>query len=604
MARKKHRKAGTSRSQPFQAVEFQFPLFALRLAVPALVALFAAIAWSERGIHEDGFFYLRVVDVFLHTGELAYNPGERFETNTDFLWTLLLIPGPALGLDPVLWLQIAGLLVHVAALLAIFVLARKLLGDSEFALAALILLGAHYSFAHFATTGFGTVLQALAALCCLLALLRFGKSANLRSGTILGCALSFLALCRLDSAVLGAPVALCALFFAWRSGNAARTGLVAALGIPALAAALLLLWKQSYYGDIFPATYYIKGTNVYAGVDIQKERLERGAGYLLLYWRVYFLWALAAAAAFGFWRARRGPAKNRRDGREVRIPLLLTMAGMVVLWHAYTIRVGGDFVEFRFMMPQAPMLMILLAAGLSALPRLGLRVAVAAAALVSFAHMQETSARAEAGDYALSPAGIDTVRGDWFETVKIVTADGSRLDVAPDSHRIGLAHPVRALAEMFRHLGPYPSQVRLGFQSGGSASFSTRLLLTETYGYADSRIGNAAPEDVVFQESGWTGHNTRALPHLLARIGVNLIPHIRSFPAPPDYERPFIWAANVVLPGALNADNLRRVKLPDDSQLFTLRTEAGHFLPVLYFNRNETIDRVLDERGIERVNVF
>ena len=45
-------------------------------------------------------------------------------------------------------------------------------------------------------------------------------------------------------------------------------------------------------------------------------------------------------------------------------------------------------------------------------------------------------------------------------------------------------------------------------------------------------------------------------------------------------------------------------KFPPDSQAFVAPTPDNMFVPVLYFNRNEVVDRILDENGIERVNVF
>ena len=138
MARKK-RKAG--HRPPHSGAEFHIPPAALRIAVPALVVLFSAFAWLARGVHEDGFFYLRVVDVFLHSGDLSYNPGELYETNTDFLWTFLLMPGPAAGVDGILWMHIVSVLIYAAALWATFSLAKKLFPNSEAALIALILFG-------------------------------------------------------------------------------------------------------------------------------------------------------------------------------------------------------------------------------------------------------------------------------------------------------------------------------------------------------------------------------------------------------------------------------------------------------------------------------
>ena len=77
--------------------------------------------------------------------------------------------------------------------------------------------------------------------------------------------------------------------------------------------------------------------------------------------------------------------------------------------------------------------------------------------------------------------------------------------------------------------------------------------------------------------------------------------------APPDFSRPLAAAENPRLQWATAVShdfNLVESEFPPDTQLFSLPLPDGQFMPVVYFNRNQTIDRILDERGIERVNVF
>ena len=588
MARKKH-KTGKPPGVPAA----QLPPAALRFAVPALVALFSLFAWIGRGVHEDGFFYLRVADVFLHSGELAYNPGERFETNTDFLWSLLLIPGPALGLDGILWMHLLGVAIGAAALWGTFVLARRLLSDAESALAALVLLGTHYTFIHFAATGFGVVLQALAALCALLGLCRFGENPSARNGAILGAGLAFLALCRLDSAVLGIPVALCALFFARRSGRAALPGVAWGLGIPAAVAALLLAWKLHYYGDIFPATYYTKGAAERAGLDLSDFKLRQGIAYLTAYWRHYFLWLLAAVAAFGAWKMS---AKKRRNESAGRGAILWTMAAMCVLWHGYMLQVGGGYAEFRFMAATAPPLMILLAWGFSGLTRHWRAAAVAAAAVFSILHWRSPASEIAPGIYW----------GNYMLHTRL--ASGLRTEVyAPEGFNeqrmMGLA-----LAELFAPLGDYPPEVKVASAGGGVSAYFPKVAWVETHGYADARISRANSEDLwLYPESNLVGHHIVARPKWLARHGVNLIAEAGQVYPRLDFSAPLGGQANPRLTWAAAASVSpvgRDLELPPDSQLFALPLEDGRFTPVLYLNRNQTIDRILDERGIERVNVF
>ena len=585
--------------------------------IPALVAVFALFAWFARGVHEDGFFFLRVVDVFLRGGGLAYNPGERFETNTDFLWTLLLVPGPAAGMDDILWMHIAGVVVYAGALWATFVLARKLFSDSDAALAALVLLGTHYTFTHFAATGFGAVLQALAAVCCLLALWRFGEKTDFRNGAVLGAALSFLALCRLDSAIFGAPVVLCAMLFAWRVGKPALSGIAAALAIPAAVSGALLFWKWSYYGDIFPATYYTKGALSQAGIDDSAFKVRRGVFYVAEYWKRYFLWLLAAAAAFGAWRMSGRKQKGGDENGGRRTALLRTAAAMCVLWHLYMLRIGGGYAEFRFMSAQAPMMMLLLAWGFSGLARHWRWAAVCAAGFFSLLHWATASGR-------LTP-GVE--RAKTMVHTRLVWDGGVRTEIYTPRGFVNHRLLGEGLAELFAPLGAYPPEVKVASPAGGVPAYLAKLRWVEMHGYADARISRAdAPDLWRFPDEELVGHRILARPKWLARRGVNLVADTGAYPRRkdrkeqakldadpnhayprPDFFAPISGAANPRLWWAAKASGSPAgadLELPPDSQLFALPLPDRRAVPVLYFNRNTVIDKALDDREIERVNVF
>ena len=614
MARKKRNPGNLPRHS---GAEFQIPPAALRFAVPALVVFFSVFAWTQRGVYEDGFFYLRVVDVFLHSGVLAYNPAERYETNTDFLWTVLLIPGPAAGVDDILWMHIVGVAVYAAALCAAFSLARKLLSDSDAALVALVLLGGHYSFAHFAVTGFAPHLQALAALCCLLALMRFGESASTRNGAALGLALLFLALCRLDSAVFGIPLVLCVLFLAWRNGKAALPAVALATGIPSVLFGGVLLWKLSYYGDILPATYYAKAA--VRGDTNTDFFLARGASYAALYWQRYFLWAPAGVAAWGAWKIFKAKGTGKCPLPRVRPALLWTMAAMCACWHLYMLRNGGDLTEFRFLMPQTPMMMILAAAGLRGLARQWRWMAAGGAVFLSLLHwqtapanipmpwMERFSAGAGYGSNSLPRAG------DSFNLVKtkMEFKGGIRetlpIQTPPETPFQRSILTGTAFRDLFETLGKYPPEVRVAFTAGGAPAYAAPLLWTEMRGWADSRISNAdTAKGEIFVGPPTIGHSVLARPKLLARLGVNLVTNFDlASENPPNFSRPQDEGYHSPMAWALAASSSPRgVELPPDSAMFLMPMPGDFFIPVLYFNRNETIDRILDERGIERVNVF
>ena len=569
----RHRRKTGNRPR-HSGAEFQISPAALRFAVPALIALFSLLAWFQRGVYEDGFIYLRVAENLAEGRGFVYNPGERYETNTDFLWSVLLGLGIAAGVDSILAMHVLGVAIFASALFAAFAFARKLFSGAESALVALVLLGGHFTFVHFAATGFAPALQALAALCCLLALARFGDKPDIFGGTMLGFALFFLALCRLDSVVFGLPLVLCAVFFARRNGARALSGLVFALAIPSVLFGGVLLWKWLYYGDVFPATYYAKAAGSQGGESQMAFYAGAGVKYVADYWKAYFFWIFAPLAVFGFMRSFSFGRGRAMQG------LFWTVAAMCALWHAYMLRIGGGYYEFRFLAAQAPLLMILLAAGFNGLPPLWRRAATCGALALSLLH------------------GQSAPTGGVFYVRQIEGDNGPRLEISGGFEGIELVSD--GLADVFKNVEDYHPQVKAA-GAGGLMSWRKKLLWVEPAGYADPRIGKADLSDLWYYSDRTVGHRINARPKWMARHGVNLMVDAGTIvQGKPDFAaRPLVWAAAAAFsPQGVD------LELPPDSQLFALPLRDGRFSPVLYFNRNETIDRVLDERGIERVNVF
>jgi len=100
-------------------------------------------------------------------------------------------------------------------------------------------------------------------------------------------------------------------------------------------------WKLSYYGDLLPHAFYLKAVNA--------SSLERGLTYFYTFVVSYDLAPFLFAAIFFF---------GRLFLREHR--LLLPLAGVTSLWFVYILKIGGDFMEFRFMVPVIPLMMVLL----------------------------------------------------------------------------------------------------------------------------------------------------------------------------------------------------------------------------------------------------
>ena len=111
--------------------------------------------------------------------------------------------------------------------------------------------------------------------------------------------------------------------------------------IPLVCVGCWLAWKYSYYGDLLPRAFYLKAVNA--------SSLERGFRYFYEFIVSYNLAPFLFFCIFFF------GAVFRRENR-----VQLMMAATVTLWFFYVLKVGGDFMEFRFMAPVIPPMMILL----------------------------------------------------------------------------------------------------------------------------------------------------------------------------------------------------------------------------------------------------
>jgi arabinofuranosyltransferase len=310
----------------------------------AIVVVLVAAAFKLRFVQDDAFISFRYADNLVRGAGLVFNPGEPVEGYTNFLWTLLVAAGMRLGLDPVPTAHVLGLACFAGSLSLVFLLASHLLASRRQALVALLLTGTNYTFLCYGTGGLETQLQALLFLGLVrlsVGALRAPPTPVLLVGVSLVAALALLT--RLDSAVV---VAACGAAVLWRIGRD-RTGagrLGAAVALLAPAAVLVggwLAWKWSTYGGLLPNTFHVK---VGGGTSV-----VRGVGYLFAFLASYFLVAHAVLAiALG------------RDLRRLASAPHRLVAATIVLWCAYVVWVGGDFMEFRFFVPILPLATILL----------------------------------------------------------------------------------------------------------------------------------------------------------------------------------------------------------------------------------------------------
>ena len=106
------------------------------------------------------------------------------------------------------------------------------------------------------------------------------------------------------------------------------------------------VWKYFYYGDILPNTFYVKVTSATSPV--------RGASYIIQFYQSYFL--LPFLLLFLLY------LKSILARAELRV-----LAVIVLLWTLYVTKIGGDFMEFRLLVPILPFVYILILGSILAL---------------------------------------------------------------------------------------------------------------------------------------------------------------------------------------------------------------------------------------------
>jgi hypothetical protein len=330
-----------------------------RLLLVAPLAV-AAVVWGYHWLWfgDDAFISFRYARNLAEGHGLVYNPGERVEGYTNFLWTALLGAGMAVGVSPLLLSTILSLAAFATVVVLVTWLAARLAPPESPVLvsAAAVVTGASYIMASFATSGLETMFAAALAL-AMLALASKGYW-GLAGLSGIGAALSHPDHILLYGA-MGTALLLDHVTFReprqWWNDVARRSQLVR-FGLPLLAVFIpYYLGRWAYYGDFYPNTYYAK-----SGGDAY---FKQGGRYLLI---TFFASGAFIALPLSLYGAAR--RWSRVEARYVLIAL--------PLFCTYVAKIGGDFMLGRLFVPLLPLVFLFAecaARDLLATTRLGVR---------------------------------------------------------------------------------------------------------------------------------------------------------------------------------------------------------------------------------------
>ncbi|MBL0176068.1 MAG: hypothetical protein IPP94_12515 [Ignavibacteria bacterium] len=284
-------------------------------------------------LEDDAMISMRYAHNLADGEGLVWNPGERVEGYSNFLWTLYmalvhLLPLPLSKTSAVI--LVTNILLAVATVPVLILFVRALGGGGFAVLTSVLAFTLCRNAMVWVTGGLETTFLGFVVL---LALLRIVREADATGPKVVTCLLiGMLALIRADAVVLS--MLLCA--FAFAVSGKRKTVTVYALLACALAV-LHELFRLHTYGALLPNTAYLK-TAQWSG------RNAVGLAYVADFAKSYALFL--AFAAFGALTTRR-----KYSG-----PLI----GVLLVYAAWTAFIGGDvFHDFRYFVPLLPVLMAL-----------------------------------------------------------------------------------------------------------------------------------------------------------------------------------------------------------------------------------------------------
>lgn len=567
--------------------------------------------WSPRWIQDDAYISFRYANNLVQGRGLVYNPGDRVEGYTNFLWTLISsIPLLRGAEDPLPFMHRFSAFLWFGTYIILLLLSINLFREGAWgAPLALIPLAYHWSYNMWFFSGMETPLVSFFTV---LTIFFFSFDPEKFKGSLLLTVLSAVGLImtRPDAVFLLLALAVLGLALYWRKLFIEKKW-VTYLLLPSLPLLLIYLpytiWRVAYYGSFYPNTYYAKVAYL--------TYYSRGWEYLRTYFKVFPFAPYLLLVVLG---ALLSPEGNTRRF------LWAALLGAVFVFF-YVVRLGGDFMEWRFLTPITGVLYPAICVGAGVMVEriwhFGLRLAG------KLHKLRDTLPREPVSrNTGLALGWIASVITVYLlSSVTISSTARARTTMMPGQETIALLgrycdskqYNWKIAGRLFDEL--LPEDVTIATTSAGIIPFYCARPCLDLHGLNDPVI---AHEPVNPNHRGRMGHEHWLTDYNTMRDrGVDIYlywvdpkPFAKSLATPPkkDFE-----LVSVLLPDnrytellILNHDTVDVDELKKDPRLIfydpeNISERGGFYLLKRFFPGYELVDRIdLEDQASERLNQF
>jgi arabinofuranosyltransferase len=312
----------------------------IKLSFILICGLFIVHALHYWLLIDDAFISFRYARNLVDGVGLVFNPGEKIEGYSNLLWTLIMAGGMTIDVAPETLSRLIAFLSSITVLGLSWRLARRLLPDEPvsgwLSLLPPLLLACNRSFAAWNGGGLETRFFTMLVMAGLYLGLELHER---RASAWLAPVLALLVLTRVDGVMYAGILAVGAWF---KTADVPTLRRAMPLMTVVSTVAAQTVFRILYYGDALPNTFYAK----VGGVPLQM-----GVEYL---WSAFVGQGLVLMLALGLCVVLPGSARSLTAG----VCWALICAHLL-----YTLQIGGDHFEFRFLDVIWPLAAILAVAG-------------------------------------------------------------------------------------------------------------------------------------------------------------------------------------------------------------------------------------------------